>query len=188
MSKTGQPHTTAKDIATKKHNFHSRSSPSYARSYSHNTGTSVWPAPKPGRSSGSAHPVSAPVSRSGSHSDLTSLANQNSTRLNFEDHPTLASAGSSGQTRPVGMAGQAIGASASSSASQSRANSRPGSPERVFYGRNVNDPDYAGNVDDDGSEDVDVDAVINIPIPLVATASHSLEVRLEPIVDCRKTC
>ena len=183
MNKHGQPHTSAKDIMTKKHNFHSRSSPSYNRSYSANTGTSVWPASRAGQSStGSAHPVSVPVSRSGSHSDLTSLANQNSTRLNFEDHPALASGSAQpSQSRPIGMAGQTLGGSTTSSASQSRVSSRPGSPERVFYGRNVNDPEYAGNIDDDGTEDVDVDAVINIPIPMVASPGHSIEVGLKQI-------
>lgn len=181
MNKQGQPHTTAKDILFKKHNFHSRASPSYSRSYSHSTGTSVWPASSSrsaGQSTGSAHPVSVPVSRSGSSTDLAGMAGQ-STRLNFEDHPALASGSGSttaSQSRPIGMAGQTIGGSNTSSASQSRVSSRPGSPERIFYGRNANDPDYAGNVDDDGTEDVDVDAVINIPVPMIATPSHSLEV------------
>lgn len=187
MNKQGQPHTTAKDILFKKHNFHSRASPSYARSYSHTTGTSVWPAGSSSRtqqSTGTAHPVSVPVSRSGSHTDLASMANQNSNaRLNFDDHPVLAAASGSrsSNSRPIGPGASTISnanTSATSSASNSRGPSRSGSPERIFYGRNMNDPDYAGNVDDDGTEDVDVDAVINIPVPTIATPSHNLEVML----------
>lgn len=181
-AKNGQAHHTTRDICTKKHNFHPRSSLSYTPS---------------GHTQGSAHPVSAPPSRRGSYTDLASMANQ---RLNLDDHPFMASGGGSATTNSRGRSGHhtpvdshgpgsgigtpsgsyTIGGpslatpSGSSSANASRHGSRANSPERVYYGRTVTDPDFAGLVDEE-SGDVDVDAVVEIPIPASATVSHQYE-------------
>ncbi|KAK9898768.1 hypothetical protein P389DRAFT_38550 [Cystobasidium minutum MCA 4210] len=186
LNRNSQPFNTTRDIVTKKHTFLPRSSlPSNA---------SGLPAPEPYNASSyaRAHPVSVPPSRSGSHSDLASL-NQPMNRLNLEDHPGLTGAGgSSTSTSPghgaahwsnsgspsnaiAGPSNGAATASGQSSASQSRVSSRPGSPERIYYGRHTTDPDFVGLVDEEAGEEVDVDAVIEVPIPLHASPSHSLE-------------
>lgn len=137
------------------------------------------------------HPMSMPPSRSGSHTDLTAL-NQSTNRLNLDDHPAFTVGGSSsssphttaahasGSGSPVNaIAGPSNGNSApisgQSSTSHSRVGSRAPSPERIYYGRHTTDPEFAGLVDEEAGEEVDVDAVIEIPIPLSATPSHSLE-------------
>lgn len=151
-------------------------------------------ASQPGQSSSDyrrAHPVSMPPSRSGSHSDLASLG-QSANRLNLDDHPVLSASGSastspghagghfSNSASPANAtAGPSNGVSApvsgQSSTTHSRGGSRAPSPERIYYGRHTTDPDFAGLVDEEAGEEVDVDAVIEIPIPLSATPSHSLE-------------
>lgn len=188
LNKHSQPFNTTRDIVTKKHTFLPRSSlPSNS--------TGLPAAGQPNASSNArAHPVSMPPSRSGSHSDLASL-NHPSNRLNLDDHPALSgSAGGSTSTSPghgaahwshsgspagaiAGPSNSGVSApvSGQSSASQSRVGSRPPSPERIYYGRHSTDPEFAGLVDEEAGEEVDVDAVIEIPIPLHASPSHSLE-------------
>lgn len=218
MDKQSHPHNSARDIASKKHNFHPRASlpsqptltPATASALAAAVqGVTGGSAPCRAMSIGGAHPISVPPSRSGSHENLAGMVNQAS-RLNLEDHPMLSASaaaalasngnahhppsasghaspahghGSSHHGHGTGHHGFTIGgatlgnshASASSSANQSRIQSRTNSPERVYYGRNVNDPEYVGSVDEDGSEDVDVDAVVEIPIPVAACPTHSHE-------------
>lgn len=177
LNKNSQPFNTTRDIVTKKHTFLPRSSLP-----SNSTGL-----PIPGTQhtfSAGAHPVSMPPSRTGSHTDLASLG-QHSNRLNLDDHPVLAGGGSSSSSPghtgspanahagPSGTVSAPV--SGQSSASQSRVPSRPSSPERIYYGRHTADPEFAGLVDEEAGEEVDVDAVIEIPIPLHASPSHSLE-------------
>ena len=72
-----------------------------------------------------------------------------------------------------------------SSNSGSRPNSRAASPERVYYGRNTADPEFAGYInEDDGLEDADVDAVISIHVPSSATPTHTIDVSTSFYSEC----
>ena len=171
-TKFQQPYQIGRDVVIKRHNFHARSSLSHTSS---------------GHTEGSGHVTSLPPSRSGSHSDLATLALQ---RLNLDDHPLTASTGS-GTTGGRGRTGlhssaegmssgtlvtpNSAGTSGPTSANASRHGSRANSPERIYYGRNVQDPNFIGAVDEDGTDDVDVDAVVHIPLPITMPPSHSLE-------------
>ena len=75
----------------------------------------------------------------------------------------------------TGAGGHTTGASGHSPTNMSRQGSRTSSPERIYYGRSALDPEFVGVVDEDGSEDVDVDAVIQIALPVSATPSHPIE-------------
>lgn len=182
LNKHSQPSNTTRDIVTKKHSFLPRSS---LTDNSHSMSAN----PSQGQSphARGAHPVSMPPSRAGSHTDLASL-NHSANRLNLDDHPAFSLGGPSltsaahhaaaaHPSNAASHAGPSNGTSASgqSSTAHSRHGSRPGSPERIYYGRHTADPEFAGLVDEEGGEDVDVDAVIEIPVPLSATPSHSLE-------------
>lgn len=186
LNKNSQPSNSTRDIVTKKHSFVPRSSlPSNSQMPTNaNDGQYV--------NHRGVHPVSMPPSRSGSHTDLAALSHS-ANRLNLDDHPAFTVGGSSGSSpaqasgayasgsgSPANaVAGPSNGSSApvsgQSSTTHSRGGSRAPSPERIYYGRHTTDPDFAGLVDEEAGEEVDVDAVIEIPIPLSATPSHSLE-------------
>lgn len=201
MTKNNTPHNTARDIVVKKHNFYPRSAlPHTPDNYSAGAHHAVSVPPSRAGSHTDLASLANQRLNLEDHPAFAGVHSGTSSRGRSGHQTPEHGLGRSGHHTPehtydprsiggfMGLAGSvnAPGThsgvhSGQSSAGNSRVHSRANSPERVYYGRNVNDPDYVGSVADDGAEDVDVDAVVEIQIPRGAAPSHNLEVSMEDL-------